>query len=232
MAKKGAAIRWSRERERKAAQALTNASLSLAPDASADLDFQSRTLLRVRAQISMVQDQIDAELAKRNVSGQQVDRLAASFEKLTEIERVMDGRPLPGSRRPGAAEPTRPSSNFHPGSFEPIPMPSPVACIEVCDDIQTPAPPVLPVLAGAVAQDTLPPLPGSNHRPEQTTTAPPVKPLPSPPAELPPPTVCYPEPGLWQTKVPATRTEAAEQRAKGLLSHQSKQRLRQRHGLA
>jgi hypothetical protein len=43
-----------------------------------------------------------------------LDRLAAAWSKLAEQERILDGRPLPGSRRPTD---TKPKQSF-PGPVE------------------------------------------------------------------------------------------------------------------
>lgn len=64
-------------------------------------DYLQRRLSRVREQIDRVSDMLDAE-----TDPQRLDRLAAALERLTELERKLDNRPLPGSRRPGK-EPTR-----------------------------------------------------------------------------------------------------------------------------
>lgn len=43
---------------------------------------------------------IERELSSDKPDAQRVDRLAAAWAKLAEQERILDGRPLPGSRRP------------------------------------------------------------------------------------------------------------------------------------
>jgi hypothetical protein len=53
-------------------------------------------LARVRERI----DRVDGLLAEA-VDPLDLDRLARALSTLAELERVLDGRPLPGSRRPG-----------------------------------------------------------------------------------------------------------------------------------
>jgi hypothetical protein len=50
---------------------------------------------RVRAQIENVSDMLDKER-----DPQRLDRLAAALERLVDMERVLDGRPLPGNMKP------------------------------------------------------------------------------------------------------------------------------------
>jgi hypothetical protein len=69
-------------------------------DAQAD-GFTTRRLARVRIQLGMLDEAIEAEARKRQPDGQKIDRLAAAQFRLSEQERVLAGRPLPGSRRPG-----------------------------------------------------------------------------------------------------------------------------------
>jgi hypothetical protein len=58
-------------------------------------DYSVRTLARVREQI----DQL-ADMMKKEKDPARLDRLAAAFAKLSEVERQLAGRPLPGSLRP------------------------------------------------------------------------------------------------------------------------------------
>jgi hypothetical protein len=69
---------------------------------------------RVRAHVHSILAILDRELATsgpkgghRPIDGTQVDRLASALERLLDLERVLDGRPLPGSRRPRDPEPPR-----------------------------------------------------------------------------------------------------------------------------
>ena len=58
-------------------------------------DFNATRLLRVREQLTKLDAMIEAEK-----DAQKLDRLASASAKLSEQERILDGRPLPGSRRP------------------------------------------------------------------------------------------------------------------------------------
>jgi hypothetical protein len=58
-------------------------------------DFNATRLLRVREQLTKLDAMIEAEK-----DAQKLDRLASASSKLSEQERILDGRPLPGSRRP------------------------------------------------------------------------------------------------------------------------------------
>lgn len=75
-------------------------------------DFTNRRLLRVRKQLNMIDDAIDDELRKDDgPDGQRIDRLASASARLSEIERQLADRPLPGSRRPAPEKPSsRPSA--------------------------------------------------------------------------------------------------------------------------
>ena len=64
------------------------------PQQSPD-EFLATRLARVRRQLDMIDRLIEAERLP-----QALDRLAAASAKLSEQERVLSDRPLPGSRRP------------------------------------------------------------------------------------------------------------------------------------
>lgn len=66
------------------------------PDAQDD-DYVVRRLQRVRNQI----EQVEAMLEGAAVASE-VDRLASAIARLSELERLYAGRPLPGSKRPPA----------------------------------------------------------------------------------------------------------------------------------
>lgn len=57
--------------------------------------FTLVTLSRVRDQMSLL-----ADMMKKEKDPARLDRLAAAFGKLAEVERQLAGRPLPGSLRP------------------------------------------------------------------------------------------------------------------------------------
>lgn len=86
MAAKGHAARRERiEQLRKAAE----------PDRNADESYKAQRLARVRKQL----DRIDS-LMEKEIDPQKLDRLASAQARLSEQERILAGRPLPGSHRP------------------------------------------------------------------------------------------------------------------------------------
>ena len=71
------------------------------PHEAAD-DYVSRRLARVRVQFGLVDKAFETEATKVTPDGQRLNWLAQAQERLAEQERILDGRPLPGSRRPSA----------------------------------------------------------------------------------------------------------------------------------
>jgi hypothetical protein len=70
-----------------------------------DEDYVGQRLARVRAQL----DRVDQMMMKEPVA-QKLDRLASAQARLSEQERKLDGRPLPGSLKPKPQKlPPRPS---------------------------------------------------------------------------------------------------------------------------
>ncbi len=65
--------------------------------------YVKRRLGRVRAQLDNVDRAIEAEAAKKTPDGQRLNWLAQAQERLSEQERLLAGRPLPGSRKPEPA---------------------------------------------------------------------------------------------------------------------------------
>jgi len=63
-----------------------------------------RRLGRVRAQLELVDRAFEAEATKATPDGQRLNWFAQAQERLSEQERLLSGRPLPGSRRPGKAD--------------------------------------------------------------------------------------------------------------------------------
>ena len=59
-----------------------------------------RRLGRVRAQLDLVDRAFEAEATKANPDGQRLNWFAQAQERLSEQERLLSGRPLPGSWRP------------------------------------------------------------------------------------------------------------------------------------
>lgn len=65
-------------------------------------EYVSRRLARVRAHLGLVDKAFETEATKVTPDGQRLNWLAQAQERLAEQERILDGRPLPGSRRPSA----------------------------------------------------------------------------------------------------------------------------------
>jgi hypothetical protein len=87
--------------------------------------YVTERLARVRRQL----DRLDGLMAAEK-DPQRIDRLASAQYRLAEQERILSGRPLPGSRRPARDRAERPKSwlGYVPGSAAPRVQPaSPVA---------------------------------------------------------------------------------------------------------
>lgn len=65
-------------------------------------DYTRLRLVCVRAQLGQVDRAILAEAGKDHPDGQRLNWLAQAQDRLADQERVLAGRPLPGSRRPSA----------------------------------------------------------------------------------------------------------------------------------
>ena len=93
-------------------------------------DWNALRLVRVREQLLKLDAMIEKE-----TDAQKLDRLASASAKLSEQERVLDGRPLPGSRRPPTDKAQRAGSW---GDLQPaLPQVAPVAQVA---PVQPPAP--------------------------------------------------------------------------------------------
>lgn len=86
----------ARRRNAELREAERLAALVAAQTAPPASDYVAARLMRVREHIARV----DGELAKAS-EALDIERLARALAALAELERVLDGRPLPGSRRPG-----------------------------------------------------------------------------------------------------------------------------------
>lgn len=106
MAAKANASRWSpAARATREAQRLADLAESLKPPAIIpppvpDDSFLLRRLNRVRIQLDLIDKAIEREGGKQCVDAQRLNWFCSAQERLAEQERVMAGRPLPGSRRP------------------------------------------------------------------------------------------------------------------------------------
>jgi hypothetical protein len=98
---RGLKTRFNPETARLAAFARHTAQPSPAPDPQHKDPFTTDQRDTVRAQMKRLNG-----LMKEEADPQKLDRLASAYAKLAEQERILDGRPLPGSHRPSAG-PTR-----------------------------------------------------------------------------------------------------------------------------
>jgi len=62
--------------------------------------YLAKRLTRVRGQLDLLDKHMDELLSADTVDEQAVERAARASAALSELERTLDGRPLPGSMRP------------------------------------------------------------------------------------------------------------------------------------
>ena len=141
--------------------------------------YVSRRLARVRAQLDLVDKAFETEATKANPDGQRLNWFAQAQERLSEQERLLSGRPLPGSRRQGKEGAGRKSDwwiEMQPALPAPqvpkdgLPDPLPV-------EPPTPAPTATPTPHSAPGVEPVPIEVALRHRPA---------PLPTPAAPGPP----------------------------------------------
>ena len=90
----------------------TPAAAVATTDAAAN-DYLSSRLMRVREQIASLEERLTSLLVDGDPveAASAIDRLCAAKAKLSEEERILAGRPLPGSHRPRQTSgPRRPSA--------------------------------------------------------------------------------------------------------------------------
>lgn len=93
--------------------ALDNPQTAAQPPAQVD-DYSARRIMRVREQLNRIDDML-----LREEDPQKIDRLASAQLRLSEQERILAGRPLPGSRKPA---PERRQSAYD-AALAPVPVP-------------------------------------------------------------------------------------------------------------
>lgn len=90
-------------------------------EVTVDIDT-GRRLVRVRKQLVKLEQAMgDKDLGELDVPNAQVlDRMASAYARLSEVERQLAGRPMPGSLRPrqdqGKRKPSAPSEPETPGT--------------------------------------------------------------------------------------------------------------------
>ncbi len=103
MAARSVALRRAAREERAAKAAL------LAEEAENSADYPAMRLTRVRKQLNRID-----ELLLSEDDPAKLDRLAAASMRLAEQERILAGRPLPGSLKPQAVRSRRQTQSFEP----------------------------------------------------------------------------------------------------------------------
>ncbi len=93
-------------------------------------DYISDRLARVRTQIDMLSDMLEAE-----EDPNKLDRLANAISRMSELERQLAGRPLPGSLKPTQARQAQRSATVEP--IGPAPQTS---AIQVMPEQRNPGP--------------------------------------------------------------------------------------------
>ena len=132
--RKGALVRWTPKPEPPPPVIPLPIAPPMAKPVTDQIDsFTFQRLMRVRAQI----ERIDALLADED-EPKQLKELADALTRLADQERILAGRPLPGSRRP---EKDKPARTFTPGAW--LDLSAPPAAAQVVP----PAPPPCPSCA-------------------------------------------------------------------------------------
>ena len=106
MAARSVTVRKAAEDQR-LAEVNSAAQVPLPTGQDTDREFFARRLDRVRKQLSLTDDAIEKEARKATPDGQQLNSLAQAQSRLSEQERILSGRELPGvrkERRPTRAE--------------------------------------------------------------------------------------------------------------------------------
>lgn len=98
---RGAIHRWTPEQARAASLKAVEAKRL-----SNDNHPKSR-LIRVRKQLDLLDGLLESQAVKPTLDAQCLDRLASALARLSEQERQLAGRPMPGSLRPRAAKDER-----------------------------------------------------------------------------------------------------------------------------
>jgi len=91
MARRANLVRWSPENRAKTVWDAPEVSRAIPED-----DYRSQRLLRVRKQL----DRVDRMMMTED-DPSRLDRLASAQNRLSEQERILDGRPTPGQLKPG-----------------------------------------------------------------------------------------------------------------------------------
>ena len=118
-------------------QAASQAAPQPQPEVATADDYRNRKLMRVRAQIDMLQDSLDGALAgaiqqldrkgePRIIDPAGIDRICNSIRRLSEWEGELAGRAKPGNLRPAPERSKGRRTNGDSGSFYSSPPPQPI----------------------------------------------------------------------------------------------------------
>lgn len=128
MSAKGNQVRWAEPREPEPTQKPADSQPRFAGTLPANDGFSRTSLLRVRKQLDLVNDSLLAQLSKSTIDPQAIDRLSNAQMRLSEQERILAGRPLPGSHRPRPERADRRQAAPEPEPEPETPQPV-VACV-------------------------------------------------------------------------------------------------------
>lgn len=93
---------------RRAREEMYRAAANIAVD-DPNLDFTQATLARVRMQLDLVNKRLTEALERDRLDPGAIDRLASAQSRLSEQERILAGRPTPGSLKPATPRQSRTS---------------------------------------------------------------------------------------------------------------------------
>lgn len=105
--------------------------------------YHGLRLTRVRVQLNSLDSELEGEMRKQKPDARRIKELVDAQMRLSEQERILSGRPLPGSNRPRSDRPRR-----SPLAPEPVETPQPV----VSSGSQISPPPSTPTLPVQPAQ--------------------------------------------------------------------------------
>ncbi len=105
LAAKGNAIRWENWRKQQASLAVAGKPQAIPmriAETVADDGYKAKRLTRVRVQLDAIDKQIHEQTMRKKPDGQTLNWLATAQARLSEQERILSGRPLPGSLKPSS----------------------------------------------------------------------------------------------------------------------------------
>lgn len=67
--------------------------------------YQRRQLARVRQQLDKLSEKFDFILNESKIDAVAIEKMSRSIATFSDLERILSGRPLPGTNKPGTAKP-------------------------------------------------------------------------------------------------------------------------------